>query len=61
MTFMMIIRTLLEIIMVFAVIWAIFHEDRLAAFEQRLLCRFRRKRLRVVKNYDHTIYSEGRA
>lgn len=49
MTFSQTLITIFEIIMVIAVIWCIFHEDRLVAFEEKLLSRFRRKRLRVVK------------
>lgn len=49
MTFMDLLRTLFEIIMVIALVWCIFHEDRLVAFEKRLFAAMRRKRLRVVK------------
>ncbi len=49
MTFIDILRTLVEILIVIALVWCIFHEDRLVAFEQRLLSAIRRKRLRVVK------------
>lgn len=50
MTFSQTLTTIFEILMVVAVIWCIFHEDRLVAFEERLLSRIRRKRLRVVKS-----------
>lgn len=49
MTFSQTLITIFEIIMVAAVVWCIFHEDRLVAFEEKLLSRIRRKRLRVVK------------
>lgn len=50
MTFAMLLRTLFEILLFTAVIWGIFHEDRLAAFEKRLLCNFKRRRLKVVRS-----------
>jgi len=49
MTFIDVLRTLFEIAMVVGLVWCIFHEDRLVAFEERVLASFRRKRLRVVK------------
>lgn len=45
----MLLRTLFEIAMFAAVLWGIFHEDRLVAFEKRIICYIRRRRLRVVK------------
>ncbi len=48
MTFAMILRTIFEILLFAAVIWGIFHEDRLAAFEKRILCNIKRRRLKVV-------------
>ena len=45
----MLLRTLFEIAMFAAVLWGIFHEDRLVAFEKRIICYIRRCRLRVVK------------
>ncbi len=45
----MLLRTLFEIAMFAAVFWGIFHEDRLVAFEKRIICYIRRRRLRVVK------------
>ncbi len=50
MTFIDILRTLFEIAMVVGLVWCIFHEDRLVAFEEKLLAVLRRKRLRVVKS-----------
>ncbi len=50
MTFLDILRTLFEIAMVAGLIWCIFHEDRLVAFEEKLFSSLRRKRLRVLKS-----------
>lgn len=50
MTLAMLLRTLFEILLFVAVIWGIFHEDRLAAFEKRLICNLRRRRLKVVRS-----------
>ncbi len=50
MTFLDILRTLLEIAMVVGLVWGIFNEDRLVAFEEKLLASLRRKRLRVAKH-----------
>ena len=50
MTFGLIIKTLFEFAAVGFVVWCIFHEDRLVAFEEKLLANFRRKRLQVVKS-----------
>ncbi len=49
MTFSQTLITIFEIIMVVAVFWCIFHEDRLINFEEKLLSGLRRKRLRVAK------------
>lgn len=32
-----------------AVVWCIFHEDRLAAFERRVFCAVKRRKLRVAE------------
>ncbi|MEE1239086.1 MAG: hypothetical protein UHO61_04090 [Acutalibacteraceae bacterium] len=50
MTFAMLLRTFFEILLFAAVIWGIFHEDRLAAFEKRIICNLRRRKLRVVRS-----------
>ena len=49
MTISMLLRTFFEIILFVAVIWCIFHEDRLAAFEKRILCNIKRRRLKLVR------------
>lgn len=45
----MLLRTVFEIVMFAAVLWGIFHEDRLVAFEKRIAFFVRRRRLKVVK------------
>ena len=49
MSFPMLLRTVLEIALFAAVIWGFFHEDRLAAFERRVFCYLKRKKLKVIK------------
>lgn len=49
MSFLHCLQTLFEIIMVIAVVWCLFNEDKLIAFERRLFSAIRRRRLRVVK------------
>ncbi len=49
MTFSQALITILEISAVVAVVWCIFHEDRLVAFEEKLFCTLRRKRLHIAK------------
>ena len=49
MTLSMLLRTLFEILLFAAVVWGFFDEDRLAAFEKRVICAVRRKKLRVLK------------
>ncbi len=46
--------TLLEISAAIGLIWCIFHEDTLVAFEEKVFSFFRRKRLHVVKDSSHT-------
>ncbi len=50
MTFIDSLRTLFEIFMLGGLLWCIFNEKRLVAFEEKILSAFRRKRLRVIKN-----------
>lgn len=52
----MILRTVFEIALVAFTLWALFHEDRFAALEQRLFARIRRRKLRVVEG---NCYSRG--
>lgn len=49
MTFIQLITTLLEISAFIGLVWCIFHEDTLVAFEEKVFAAIRRKRLRVVK------------
>ena len=49
MTFTDILITLVEIIMVGVTLWALFHEDKLVNFEEKIKANFRRRRLRVVR------------
>lgn len=48
MTFTQVLTTIFEICMVVALFWCFFHEDRLIAFEKKLLALVRRRRLKVV-------------
>ena len=41
--------TIFEIALVAFVIWAVFHEDRFIAFEERVVAHFRRRRFKVIK------------
>lgn len=49
MTFDMIMRTVFEIMLFAAVIWGVFNEDKLAAFERRFIAKIKRKRFKVIK------------
>lgn len=53
MTFLDIIITLFEIAGALALIWCVFHEERLVAFEEKVFASLRRRRMRVIKN-EHT-------
>ena len=41
--------TIFEIAMVIFAIWAVFHEDRFIAFEERIVARFRRRSFKVIE------------
>lgn len=43
-----VLKSVLEIALVSFTIWSLFHEDRYIAFEERLLCKIRRNRLKSV-------------
>ncbi len=49
MTFFGALTTIFEIIMVAALFWCFFHEDRLIAFERKLLANIRRRKLKVIR------------
>lgn len=44
------LTTIFELSLVIAVFWGIFNEDKLIAFEKRIISAFRRKRLKVIKS-----------
>ena len=44
-----VLTTIFELALVITVFWAVFHEDSLIAFENRVVSFFRRRRLKVVK------------
>ena len=55
------LTSIFEILLVVAVFWGIFHEDKLIAFEKRLIAVIKRRKLRVVKSaparvYDNSMY-----
>lgn len=54
------LRTLFEVILVAAVFWGIFHEDRLIALEKRIITNIRRRRLRVVRANTSYRIADGR-
>lgn len=58
MSFADVLITVFEVVMVATVFWCIFHEDRLVAFEEKVLSAIRRKRLRVVKTEQRRIYNQ---
>ena len=45
-----VIISILEVLVVGFTVWALFHEDRFADFEERLFARIRRSKLKVVKS-----------
>lgn len=49
MTLEMIFSTLFEIFLFLTVVWGIFNEDKLIRFEQGLIAKFRRRKLKVVR------------
>lgn len=48
MNFGMIMKSVFEVALIGFTLWALLHEDRIAAVEQRLVARFRRRRLKIV-------------
>ncbi len=57
MTFANLLITLLEISAFIGLVWCIFHEDTLVAFEEKLFASIRRKRLRVTKQSRQHSYN----
>lgn len=54
-----ILRSVLEVAVVIFTVWALFHEERFADFEEKIITRFKRKKLKVIKgdfsaNYRRT-------
>lgn len=41
--------TLFEVALVAVTLWALFHEDVLVAFEERIISRIRRRKLKVIR------------
>lgn len=48
MSFSAVISTIFEVSLVLFTLWAVFHEDRFIALENRIAARFRRRRLKVI-------------
>ncbi len=46
-----ILRSLFEVCLVVFTFWGILHEDRFIAFEEKLFCRIRRKRIRISETH----------
>ncbi len=57
MSFLHCLQTLFEIIMVIAVVWCLFNEDKLISFERRLFSTIRRRRLHIIKTQRSHIYN----
>lgn len=47
-----VLLTIFEIGLVVLTLWAVLNEDRFVAFEQRLISKWRRRRLQVVKSSE---------
>ena len=45
----MIFSSIFEIALIGFTLWAVFHEDRIAAFEKQIFARFRRRKFRVIE------------
>ena len=60
MSFVDVLKSVFEIALVSFTIWSLFHEDRFIAFEEKLLCKIRRNRLKSVpqkeQNFDKVIH-----
>ena len=50
MTFIDILNTIFEFVLVGGLVWGIFNEHRLIAFERKIKAYFRRKAFKVIKN-----------
>ncbi|MBO5211342.1 MAG: hypothetical protein J6B80_05370 [Clostridia bacterium] len=56
MTFIDILNTIFEFLLVGGLVWGIFNEQRLIAFERKIKAYFRRKSFKVVKS-DHKVWN----
>ncbi|MCQ2440695.1 MAG: hypothetical protein MJ076_02205 [Clostridia bacterium] len=50
-----VLKSLFEIILVAFTIWALFHEDRFIAFEDKLFSHIRRKNLKILNSKNLSI------
>ena len=55
MTIIDILNTVFEFALVGAVVWGIFNEHRLVAFERKIKAYFRRRNFKVVKNGNERV------
>ncbi len=58
MTFLDILSTGFEFFLVAIVIFGIFNEDRLVAFERKIIAHFRRKNFKVIKNERNVLIND---
>ncbi len=49
------LRTFFELVAVLSVLWAVFHEDKFIAFEEKLLCFVKRRKLKIAKKEDSAL------
>ncbi len=52
MNFADVLITIFEVALVGVTLWALFHEDVLVDFEERVISRIRRRKLKVIKGYS---------
>ncbi len=55
MTFIDILSTVFEFLLVGALVWGIFNEHRLVAFERKIKAYFRRKAFKVIKSNSECV------
>ena len=49
MSFIDVIKTIFEVILVLGTLWAVFNEDRFIKLERRIKAAFRRRKIKAVK------------
>ncbi len=49
MNFTSTLLTIFEVALVALTIWAVFHEDKFIAFEERIVARIRRRKFKVIR------------